>query len=411
MSKMRIAVNTLALGASVVAAINLHSTGKTMQAPAAAGAAAAAPAAGAAPAPAAAAPTPAFNSEVMPPTPVAIECILNLAVQYFVVYTALALFRAINQYNGSCGSLIQLANSAATTVNYCPMLAVLFLAVRMRAEQLTQGRTEEFQVPDSMTQTFMRCASWSVLAQVLIVLVVPVFTGELNVPTDEDGNVDLEKVSANLNKNVTTALNAVKWAILVGLYGCTGGVVYGIWAMEAPKQIYPGGTPVVSPAIGATVNLASQFFAVYILQALVKTIVNFQGPTPALTKLSASLNLATYTLNLAPMLSILFIGARMRALSIDPTNGAAQAWAQNCFYLCAFSVLINTLLVVVTPYCSTSIKAVKGDFEGDVKFEGASGPVMYALVSEQNVRFEDAFGNRTDDASMKHFIVLNFLLR
>ena len=43
-------------------------------------------------------------------------------------------------------------------------------------------------------------------------------------------------------------------------------------------------------------------------------------------------------MSFAPMLCVLFIGARMRALQIDPVNGNPQKWAQTCFYICAYSV-------------------------------------------------------------------------
>ena len=34
------------------------------------------------------------------------------------------------------------------------------------------------------------------------------------------------------------------------------------------------------------------------------------------------------------MLCVLFLGARMRALQMDPKHGNPQRWAQNCFFLC-----------------------------------------------------------------------------
>ena len=37
------------------------------------------------------------------------------------------------------------------------------------------------------------------------------------------------------------------------------------------------------------------------------------------------------------MLCVLFLGARMRALQMDPKHGNPQRWAQNCFYLCTYS--------------------------------------------------------------------------
>ena len=40
------------------------------------------------------------------------------------------------------------------------------------------------------------------------------------------------------------------------------------------------------------------------------------------TKFENSMMIATNAVNLAPMLSVLFIGALMRALQMDPLNGA-----------------------------------------------------------------------------------------
>merc|ERR1719443_479728 len=79
------------------------------------------------------------------------------------------------------------------------------------------------------------------------------------------------------------------------------------------------------------------------------------------------------------MLSILFIGARMRALQIDPKFGNPQAWAQNCFYLCAYSVLAQLTLVIVVPYVLGG-EVRKGESEGDVTFE-LPNPSLFAILS------------------------------
>merc|ERR1740129_1995957 len=78
------------------------------------------------------------------------------------------------------------------------------------------------------------------------------------------------------------------------------------------------------------------------------------------------------------MLCVLFIGARIRALQIDPKNGAPQAWAQWCFYLCAYSVLVQTVMVIVVPYLGG--KCEKGDCEGDVTFTFEGGMKTFAMV-------------------------------
>merc|ERR1719262_1723229 len=115
-------------------------------------------------------------------------------------------------------------------------------------------------------------------------------------------------------------------------------------------------------------NLTTQFFLVYLGVALVKTTQEDGFKNPALKKAAGLLTLAKFTVNFAPMLCILFIGARMRALQMDPKHGNPQKWAQNCFYMCAYSVMIQTLLVIVMPFC-VECECKQGSSEGDVVFE------------------------------------------
>merc|ERR1719420_1297123 len=137
--------------------------------------------------------------------------------------------------------------------------------------------------------------------------------------------------------------------------------------MEGPPAIWGDAPPPVSPAIACTINLTTQFFCVYLLLALAKTAVDISGPSLFLTKLQGVLTLAKYTQNFVPMLCILFIGARMRALQMDPVNGAPQWWAQYCFYACTFSVLFQTVLIILMPFC-TKCECTQGIVEGDAIF-------------------------------------------
>merc|ERR1719305_1850685 len=91
------------------------------------------------------------------------------------------------------------------------------------------------------------------------------------------------------------------------------------------------------------------------------------GRTANTKKLLGLLTMAKYTVNFAPMLCVLFIGARMRALQIDPKHGNPQPWAQNCFYMCTFSVLIQALLVILVPFVAKG-DCRRGEVEGDLSF-------------------------------------------
>merc|ERR1719506_1622554 len=113
--------------------------------------------------------------------------------------------------------------------------------------------------------------------------------------------------------------------------------------------------------------LTSMYFIVYAGIQIGKTFQSFSGVDSS--KLTGALQGAISTMFFAPMAAVLFIGARMRALQMDPINGAPQKWAQNCFYAITYAILLQCILAVAVPLVmGGSIK--KGDKgEGDVEYE------------------------------------------
>merc|ERR1719420_1538977 len=79
------------------------------------------------------------KEKVAPPS-TTLQCILNLTIQYFVLYTLLQVLRTVNQFSGDMMLGWQkIVETGCTTVTYAPALCVLFLGCRMRAIQLAQG--------------------------------------------------------------------------------------------------------------------------------------------------------------------------------------------------------------------------------------------------------------------------------
>merc|ERR1719484_281631 len=257
----------------------------------------------------------------VPPVSTTMKCVINLTIQYFLVYTAVAVVRTYNQLSGTpLRALAQTLTAATATVNFAPMLSVLFVGTRMRALQLSQGQPDEYDLPQPFVKIAMQCCA--------------------------DGIPEVKSTPGIIG----TLLTVLKWTCMALLYGGFTAVCVGAFAMDPPKELWPEGVPPVSPAVACTMNLAMQYFGVYLAIAVVQTWVQFNKNTAETHKLTAVLQLASNTVNFAPMLCILFIGARMRALQIDPKHGNPQLWAQRCFYLCAYSVLVQTLLVFIVPY-------------------------------------------------------------
>merc|ERR1719420_1390150 len=304
---------------------------------------------------------------------------MNLALQYFLVYTILAIIRTVNNFTAQSYLGIQkIFETAATTVTYAPMLSVLFLGVRMRAIQLSQGQTEKYQLPQPRVQQAMYTCTYAVLAQVILVLMMPIFTGEWDVKCDEDGNLDTSGMQSG--GIMGTVITVVRYVVMAALYGGFIVICYGAFVMKGPKEIWgEEGAPPVSPAVACTMNLATQFFIVYLGVALIKTTIELGGASPFLVKMQGLFTLAKFTVNFAPMLCILFIGARMRALQMDPKHGNPQKWAQNCFFMCTYSVMAQTLLVILLPFC-VACEPRKGASEGDVTFEMENATLAIAMT-------------------------------
>merc|ERR1719393_95668 len=78
----------------------------------------------------------------------ALWCVIGLACQYFAVYTVLMLVKSVAGKGGNeePSLLYKTLEAATATVNYAPMLCILFISVRMRAIQLTQGETKKYEL-------------------------------------------------------------------------------------------------------------------------------------------------------------------------------------------------------------------------------------------------------------------------
>merc|ERR1719301_488859 len=125
------------------------------------------------------------------------------------------------------------------------MLAILFVATRMRALQLTDNRG----APQGWAQDGMYMATWSILLQFMMVLLIPICTfimeGKATHPElDEDGNVDTKKFSSG-GKCALIVVQIIRWLGFILLYVGTITVMVGAWTMTPETANGRGSVPVV----------------------------------------------------------------------------------------------------------------------------------------------------------------------
>jgi len=297
----------------------------------------------------------------------AMQCVVSLTIQFMIVYTALAVCRMAADAWGMKYDNVpiqKILQTATLTVAFAPMLAILFLAFRMRVNQLTKNRGD----PPDWAQVCMYFCTYAVLLMTLCVCIIPLFTGEVFGVDPKTGQIP-EDTHPFKNQALAIGFTVLKYIILLMLYVGALGVVYGIITFVPPKGFWPEGKKFpVAPAVQCTMILSCQYFIVYGGMQIARTWTQFTGIAPNFTsKVENALLTATASMNFAPMLAVLFIGARMRALNMDPINGNPQKWAQNCFFMCTYALLAQTCFSVAVPLVLQG-EAKPGKVEGDMEY-------------------------------------------
>merc|ERR1719235_2726645 len=122
------------------------------------------------------------------------------------------------------------------------MLAILFVGTRMRALQITNQKG----APQGWAQDGMYMATWSILLQFMMVLLIPICTlimeGKATHPElDEDGNVKWQPSG----KIALIVVQIIRWIGFILLYVGTITVMVGAYTMTAETANGRGSVPLV----------------------------------------------------------------------------------------------------------------------------------------------------------------------
>merc|ERR1719230_2040680 len=303
--------------------------------------------------------------ELPAPAP-AVMCTMILAVFFFVIQLVIAACRTYKEIMGvEFPTTIAVMNGATATVEFAPMLAIVFLAARMRALQ-HDGQ------PQKWAQDCMFASTYAMCLTTLLAVAVPLLMGGTSVKNEKTGEVTFEVPNETLGK----VLIAVRFLTMFAFYGGAIGVIYSIFTFVAPAG--PEHTLPVSPAVQCVVNLTCQFFFVYFMMTLMLTLSELTHVRFETYKTYAAIAAAKSTLAFAPMLSILFVTTRMYALLITDKKGAPQRWVQDGFYMCTWSLFISFWMCFATGFIMDEVQT---DAEGNVVNKFENKYVGYAVVA------------------------------
>merc|ERR1719263_561373 len=170
------------------------------------------------------------------PISVTMQCVINLTFQFFFVYGMIWACVTLKEFTGFEWSLLtQTMENAKGTIMFCPMLAILFVGTLMRALQLTNNQG----APQGWAQDGMYMATWAVLIQFLIGLLVPLCTGN-PLKYDEDGTPKYEPE----HPIALYVVLALKWITFIFLYGGAITVVVAVYTMTPETANGRGAVPI-----------------------------------------------------------------------------------------------------------------------------------------------------------------------
>merc|ERR1719504_589890 len=267
-------------------------------------------------------------------------------------------------------AILQLATN---TVNFAPMLSILFIGARMRALQIDP----KFGNPQAWAQNCFYLCAYSVMAQLMLVIVVPYVLGGEVRKGEVEGDVTFELA----NPSLYFVLSGVRYLLMLALYGGFTAVIVSVFTIPG-KDGKPA--PPIAPSMQCVINLTAQFFFVYLMLWVLITLRQIAVSNKNMSydsffaKAIPTMEAARATVQFAPMLSVLFLGLRLRALQITGSKGQPQKWAQDGMFLATYAVLVQMLMVFLTPLFTGG--PPKMDDDGNVVSQPGNKYVAYAVV-------------------------------
>merc|ERR1719217_901516 len=297
---------------------------------------------------------------------------------FFLVYAGIQFGKTFKSFTKIDSSKLTGAlQGAIVTLFFAPMMAVLFIGARMRALQMDPITG----APQKWAQNCFYMCSYALMFQTLLAIAVPLVLGG-SVKKGDKGEGDVE-YEVN-NKGIGSCMLVARWIIIISIYLGISAVIWSVFAIEHPKG--PEYTPPISVTMQCVINLTWQFFTVFTMIWICITIKELTGWEWHF--ISNAMENAKGTIAFCPMLAILFVGTRMRALQLTQNKGAPQGWAQDGMYMATWSILIQFVMVLLIPVCTLIMEGKayhpELDDNGNVKWN-PSGKI--ALIVVQIIRW------------------------
>lgn len=306
------------------------------------------------------------------PMPVPIQCTCTMASLFllssFAVWAART-YKDVHKFERGTSAAIaarrfeRAALGISMAMQKAPMIAILFLVVKARAVELSPP---EGKLPRSLRMA-MYTATWN--------LVVECFTSAWVGITGKEskgyyGNhIFQSSTVAHVFQHTSACFSymGVLAVIITQLFLKPGSNIAGL------------GRP---PSLHCLYFLQALYFGVHFVKTVTFWIQDVaKRPTRAAQDMLLS---ATSALAPAPLISVLFVAARMQALQLTQQMGTPQVWAQECMVMCTFALFVQVLSCLLLPFFTGSFAV---DSEGNPAADMSPGGSMLGAYTVTCIKY------------------------
>merc|ERR1719399_2632998 len=181
-------------------------------------------------------------------------------------------------------------------------------------------------------------------------------------------------------------LSAGRYVIMFCIYVGFSCVIYSVFTIQHPKGDQY--TPPISVTMQCVINLTFQFFFIYLVIWVCTSIKEFTNNSFPL--ISNTMENLKGTVAYCPMLSILFVATRMRALRITDNKGAPQGWAQDGMYMATWAVLVQFLFGLIVPLCTGT--PTPCDEDGTPEYKPEHPVALYCVLALKWITYIFLYG-------------------
>eukprot|EP00747_Dinoflagellata_sp_TGD_P182888 gnl/TRDRNA2_/TRDRNA2_37373_c0_seq1.p1 gnl/TRDRNA2_/TRDRNA2_37373_c0~~gnl/TRDRNA2_/TRDRNA2_37373_c0_seq1.p1 ORF type:complete len:864 (-),score=130.51 gnl/TRDRNA2_/TRDRNA2_37373_c0_seq1:249-2840(-) len=268
----------------------------------------------------------------------AVICTVVLSVLYFSCYLLLWTVRTANLRRGGAAARAA-AQCAVNAVQKAPMMAILFLASRMRALQLDP--------PHGMPPVWAQACFFTMTGMLILECLAAAYVGATGRESHSYYGYYLYRAHP--------CAHVLQHTCSLVIYACLIPVIVAICVMKTGQGDYHA----LSPMMIAILWLQVLYFGVLLVRW---TIFVMEDVCLYTLKTAQETVLATgISVSFAPLLCVLFLACRMRALQVSDQQGNPQAWAQDCFFICVFATYVQALCCLALPIFTGAATQVDGD--------------------------------------------------